>query len=149
MRGIIRGFGAGLAGTVVLSLAMLCKMNAGVLPKFNIIPAIAHIFGADPVYGWLGNFAIGVLIWGGLFSLVYDRLPPVGGPGRGLIFGIGAWVAMMVIFMPVAGYGFLALGLGAATAVNLVLALLILHMVYGFVMGSVYAMPEVLEALRA
>jgi len=146
---LLRGFGAGWVATVVLSLAMLCKSKAGVLPKFNAIPAIAHILGAPVVYGWLGHFAIGVVLWGGLFALIADRLPPVGGAGKGLIFGVFAWVAMMVIFMPVAGYGFLGLALGPPAAVNLALALLILHLVYGFVLGAVYALDEVFEAIRA
>lgn len=145
---IIRGFGAGFVATVVLSLLLLCKTNANVLSDFQTIPAIAGIFGAPVIYGWIGHFAIGTILWGGLFGLLHDRMPPIGGAGNGIAFGIGAWVLMMVVFMPVAGFDFLALNLGPSTAVNMVLALLILHLIYGFVLGAVYDAPEVIDALR-
>ena len=54
---------------------------------------------------------------------------------RGAIFAVGAWLAMMVIVMPLAGNGLFGLGLGGiATPV----AALVLHVVFGLVLGAVY-----------
>jgi hypothetical protein len=145
---IIRGFGAGLVASVVLALALICKTQAGVLDKFNTISAIAGIFGSPDPYGWIGFFFVGVILWGGLYALLHGLMPPIGGAGNGIAFGIVTWILMMVVFMPLAGFGFLALELGPSTAVPLVLALLILHLIYGFVLGAVYDAPNVIEAIR-
>jgi hypothetical protein len=145
---IIRGFGAGFVATVVLSLLFLCKSHAGVLSDFDMIPAIAKIFGAPEPYGWIGHFAVGVFLWGGLFGLLHERLPPIGGAGNGIAFGIAIWVLTMVIFTPVAGFGFLFLALGPSMAVPMAMAYLILFLIYGFVLGAVYDAPAIIDALR-
>lgn len=131
---MIRGFGAGFAATVVLSLLMLLKAYVGVLPQFNAIAMIADVLNGPMLIGWIGHFVIGTAVWGGLFGLTSHRLPRIGGPGQGLIFGVGAWLAMMVVFMPVAGAGFFALGLGTPVAV----ATLGLHLVYGLILGAAF-----------
>ena len=54
---------------------------------------------------------------------------------KGLILGLIAWLAMMIIFMPLAGLGFFAMQIGPAAAV----ATLVLRLIYGGVLGAVYA----------
>ena len=55
---------------------------------------------------------------------------------RGTIFGVGAWLAMMIVMMPMAGAGLFGLGLGMMTPV----ATLVLHVVYGLVLGGIYGL---------
>jgi hypothetical protein len=54
---------------------------------------------------------------------------------KGLIFGAAAWLAMMIIFMPLAGHGLFGLSLGPPATV----ATLVLHLIYGAVLGVAYA----------
>jgi len=62
-----------------------------------------------------------------------DKLP---GPvwARGMLFSVGAWLLMMVVVMPMAGAGFFAAGIGPAAAI----VTLVLHLIFGAVLGGVF-----------
>jgi hypothetical protein len=53
---------------------------------------------------------------------------------RGAIFATGAWLIMMVVLMPMAGAGLFGMHLGLMAPV----ATLMLHWIYGAVLGGVY-----------
>jgi hypothetical protein len=46
---------------------------------------------------------IGAVIWGGAFALLEPRLPGGDFWVKGVVFGVGAWLIMMVAMMPMAG----------------------------------------------
>lgn len=131
---------AGFTATVVISLLMLAKSALGLAPDLNPIKDIVAVVDsftgmalpADT--GWLGHFVIGGVVWGVLYAWLEPSLPgePV---AKGLVFAVGAWVAMMIVFMPLAGQGFFGVNDGPIAAI----ATLALHLVYGAVLGVVYA----------
>lgn len=137
-----RGMGAGLGATIVLSICMLIKGAAGIVPQANPIEALTKVstiwFGAplDPWVGWVEHFFIGTVLWGIAFALIEPALP---GPGwlRGIIFATGAWFIMMVTLLPAAGAGFFGAGLGWGAP----LSALILHWIWGFSLGVIYELP--------
>lgn len=51
-----------------------------------------------------------------------------------MVFGVGAWLLMMVALMPMAGAGLFGLGLGIMAPVMT----LVLHMIFGAVLGWTY-----------
>ena len=129
-----KGIVAGFVATVVLSAMMLMKHSMGLMPELDPIAMITAIAGASsPAVGWIGHFAIGSIFWGVGFAIVSPYLP---GPSwsRGVIFAAGAWVMMMTVVMPMAGYGLFGFGLGTMTPV----ATLVLHAIFGLVLGGVY-----------
>ncbi|MEO6783472.1 MAG: DUF6789 family protein [Bradyrhizobium sp.] len=131
-----KGVLAGFVATIVLSAIMLMKQAMGVMPQLNPIEMITTMAGAStPLVGWIGHFVIGAILWGVIYAWLDPRLP---GPHwiRGMIFATGAWFIMMVIMMPMAGAGFFGanLGLGMKAPV----ATLMLHWIYGAVLGGVY-----------
>ena len=130
--GVIAGFFA----TIALSALMIGKQLMGIMPQLNPITMMSKMMGATtPLIGWMDHFLIGTIFWGVLFSLLQSKLP---GPYwlRGAIFATGAWLISMVMVMPMAGGGLfgIALGLGVMASV----AALILHWIYGAVLGGVY-----------
>ncbi|WP_018719138.1 DUF6789 family protein [Arhodomonas aquaeolei] len=135
-----RGLGAGLLATIALSVLMVLKAAMGMMPAMNAIKmltAMSHqIIGTTPhpLVGWVIHLLIGTVVWGGLFALVHDRLPG-SSVVRGLVFGTAAWLLMMVLIMPMAGAGLFGLGIGIGAPV----ATLVLHWVYGGVLGYAYA----------
>jgi len=139
MNRILAGFAAGLAATVVLSILMILKSAAGMLPQMNAIGMLTQMgqnylaLPANPAVGWVAHAIIGVIAWGGLFALLADKLP---GPmwARGMLFSVGAWLLMMIVVMPMAGAGFFAAGIGPAAAI----ATLVLHLIFGAVLGGVF-----------
>ena len=138
-RDIRNGMLASLVGTIVLSAIMVMKQMAGMVPQMNPIAdlvGIAHsLLGvpAVPLVGWVLHFAIGVFVWGILFAVLHPTIP---GSNliKGLIFGIGAWLLMMCIFLPMAGQGFFGTSVGMIIPVMA----LLLHLVYGAVLGITF-----------
>ena len=134
------GLIAGFTATVVLSILMIAKSSAGLMPQLDPIADIAHLARLPEGtvqalwFGWIGHFALGTIIWGTIYAAMHADLPglPV---VRGLIFGVLVWLAMMIVFMPMAGHGLFALSLGPMAMV----ATLVLHLVYGAVLGMTYA----------
>lgn len=135
-----QGLVSGFVATTVLSMLMVMKGMMGVMPNMNPIADIVHVldmftgmtFGMS--MGWIGHFFIGTVIWGILFTLVQDKIQG-SGIKKGLFFGAIAWLAMMLIFMPLAGQGLF----GMREGVMAMMATFILHMVYGAVLGGVFA----------
>jgi hypothetical protein len=132
---------AGFIATIVLSAFMLAKASMGLMPDMNAIKMLTNMAHgmigtpASPVVGWIIHFLIGTILWGVLFGLLAEILPGRHYAARGMVFSIGAWVLMMVLVMPLAGAGLFAakLGLGAP------IATLVLHLIYGAVLGGVYS----------
>lgn len=133
------GFASGLIATLVLSVFMIAKTMIGMMPAFNAIRDNAHlvsIFTAlppSPVLGWVTHFAIGTILWGATYTWLRPKLPS-SGILAGMAFGVIAWFAMMIIFMPVVGHGLFGLKIGFPVAV----ATLILHLIYGAALGLTY-----------
>jgi hypothetical protein len=131
-----RGIIAGFVATVVLSAMMLMKQSMGLMPELNPIAMITAMAGmGSPVIGWTGHFIIGSILWGIGFAILSPYLP---GPYwlRGTIFGVGAWLMMMIAVMPMAGAGLFGVGLGMMAPV----ATLVLHVVFGLVLGGVFGL---------
>jgi len=131
---MVKGVIAGLAATVVLSAIMVMKQMMGLMPELNAIAMMTKMAGAGtPLVGWVMHFVIGSVAWGLLFTLLHDKLP--GGPVlSGILFAIGAWVLMMVMVMPMAGAGLFGLGIGMMAPVMT----LILHVIFGAILGAVF-----------
>ena len=99
------GLTAGFAASAALGALMVIKAQLGLLPELNPIGDIVAI--ADrytglqfpPSLGWVVHFFIGTVVWGILYTWIKKILP---GPAvvKGLIFGLLAWLAMMIVFMP-------------------------------------------------
>lgn len=84
------------------------------------------------------NLAVGLVL-----ALVYARVvePMLSGPGwrRGVMFSIVPWLLSIIVFLPAAGGGLLGIDIGAGPLP--VIGNLLLHLVYGAVLGTVYAQP--------
>ncbi|MDT8320782.1 MAG: hypothetical protein RQ826_09695 [Xanthomonadales bacterium] len=141
MNRYVSGLLASFIATVALSVLMLIKSAAGMLPAVNAIAMLAKLgnqylgLPATPVSGWILHFLIGTVLWGLLFAATRPMLPGGGDVSKGIVFSVIAWVLMMLIPMPLAGAGWFGLNIGIAAPV----ATLVLHIIFGAVLGGVYA----------
>ena len=142
--GLLSGFIATFAMTVVLAAAFGLASIAGDPAGGGLARwfwALAH----NPVTQQTANLvvlAIALNLMRGLvLAIVYARYvePAFTGPGwsKGVAFALVPWVLSLIFFLPLMGGGFLGLGIGAGPLP--VLGNLILHLVYGAVLGGVYA----------
>jgi hypothetical protein len=144
---LLAGFVASVAMVIAFAVAFVAALLLGRLP----VPILADWFrgltnnrlidAAGPsLYAATALFFVGGLIWALLFALVFEtRLR--GAPWeRGVRFALIPWAVSLVVLMPLVGGGLLGMGLGAGPLP--ILGNLILHVVYGAVLGSVWGSAE-------
>ncbi|WP_299436680.1 DUF6789 family protein [uncultured Rhodospira sp.] len=140
MTHIGRGLVAGIVATLALSILMMIKAMAGLLPAVNAIELLTRIgyswvgLPASPIVGWLMHIMVGVVAWGGLFALLQPYLPGAADWARGMVFSVAGWLLMMLVVMPMAGTGLFGLSIGIAPAI----ATLVLHLIFGAILGGVF-----------
>lgn len=130
-----RGLLYGLLATLAMTALMLLGMGTGFSPIPRPIPValvawVAHGALPRPLLmgvGMLAHFAYGGIA-GAVFAAVLGRR---GTLWAGLAFGVLLWLGMGLLFLPLLHWGrfgsYVAPGIGAAT--------LVLHLIYGGVLG--------------
>jgi len=136
MNTYLTGIVAGLIATVVLSALMLLKGMMGVMPDLDVIAMIAGMMGAGALMGWIAHFMIGAI-----YGLVFAQVAGLGVMGgtvaRGVGLGVVGWLVMMIVLMPMTGGG--VLGLAMPSGMMVPVATLMLHVVFGAVLGFSFA----------
>jgi hypothetical protein len=130
-----KGIIAGFIATVIISVIFATFNAIGVLPELDIVHLIDQLGSVQRGAAWVDHFIVGALLWGPIFT-AFDSMMLQGWPRwqKGLIFGVIAWVAMMLIFMPTIGGGLFGVKLGLVAPIGM----LGLHLVYGLVLGVVF-----------
>lgn len=133
---IAKGFGAGLVATVVLSILMVMKQMMGIMPELDLPKMIAGMMGApdSPLIGWAVHFMIGVLGYGVAIAFIAKSVHGRSLVASGMLIGLVGWLIMMVMLMPMAGAGFFGMKMGVMAPIMT----LILHLVFGAVLGWTY-----------
>lgn len=129
----IAGIISGLIATVVLSVLMLLK---GKMPDLDVIAMIAGMMGAGALLGWIAHFMIGAV-----YGLVFATVSRPGTTGsivmQGIGLGIVGWLVMMIVLMPMTGGGLF--GLAMPSGMMVPVATLMLHVIFGAVLGFSFA----------
>lgn len=134
MRKLSRGMAAGLVATLVLSALMIVNAVFGLLPQVDVIGLLAEATTASRAFGWVVHLVIGIVVWGGPFARLYAYIPGSNPVRKGVVFATAGWLVMMLVVLPLAGVGLFGLGVGAVLPVMT----LLLHWVYGAVLGAAY-----------
>src|SRR5882672_4184971 len=145
MSNTAKGMIAGLIATLVLSVLMLLNGSLDLVPTINVIQLLMSLGTLSAPSAWMDHFIVGVVVWGLLFA-VYDGAATWPAHWlKGMIFGVFAWLIMMIAFMPLAGAGFF----GAKIGITAPVGLLIVHLIYGVVLGATYGLLGVLVPVKA
>jgi hypothetical protein len=146
---LARALLAGFVGTTIAgAVALLAYVVASVLG-----PVTSGVFGTWLVAltrnsataavqdalakALLVHLSVG-MIWALVYVLMFEQRLPGPGWQRGALFALGPWILSLVVFLPLVGGGFLGLAIGAGPLP--IIGNLILHMVYGVVLGEMYAL---------
>lgn len=138
---IIKGIIAGFIGTMVLTGLMILKKNMGIMPALDPVHMMstmaAEKMGTEVnlMIGWIMHFFIGSVAWGGAFAILNGVLPGRSQVMKGITLGVGAWFLMMIGPMPMSGAGLFGLSMGIMAPVMT----LMLHIIFGAVMGLVFS----------
>ncbi|MGI8643737.1 MAG: DUF6789 family protein [Thermomicrobiales bacterium] len=144
--GVLSGFIATFAMTVVLALAYAFASAVGsrdgsTVERWfwalanNTVTDEMGVAGSSVILAITLNLAMGLAL-----ALVYARLvePAVGGRGwrKGMLFSLIPWIFSIVAFLPIMGGGWFGMDIEAGPLP--ILGNLVLHLVYGAILGSVY-----------
>ncbi|MFN3353112.1 MAG: DUF6789 family protein [Brevundimonas sp.] len=127
---------SGLAGAIAVAVLEVANVILGpwAVPFPRMIAAMLQVPDMT-VVGWVGHFVVGALVLGPIFGMLCPRLPTDTPETKGILFAVGAFLVMMLTVAPLSGVGML----GARAGLGGVLWMLGGHIVFGIVMGNVYA----------
>lgn len=117
-----------------MSIPMVIGMATGVAPMPEPIPRalVIVVFGAGLSPPLLMLLAAGShLAYGGVWGGVLARLTSPATVWKGLGLGVFLWLVMQVAVLPVLGWGLF----GTAITPKIAVATLVLHLIYGGVLG--------------
>jgi hypothetical protein len=134
MRHELKGIIAGFVATALISAIFLLLDTAEILMDLDIVTLIDRLGSVGRGAAWVDHFIVGALLWGPVFAGIDGMTEERPRWQKGLVFGAGAWVMMMLIFMPVVGAGLFGWQLGPQEAIGM----LIMHLIYGAVLGLVF-----------
>jgi hypothetical protein len=137
MSDLIKGTVAGAAATMVVSLVMLVLGATGFEPQLEPTRLVLILLDAPPsqyALGWGLHILIGSVALGGLFAYVEPRLGADTHTKSGVLYGVVAWLVVMLVIMPAAGLGYF----GFQLSVLAPLVMLGMQVLYGSVLGWAY-----------
>ena len=137
MSDVIKGTVAGAAATMVVSLVMLVLGATGFEPQLEPTRLVLTLLDAPPsqyALGWGLHIIIGSVALGGLFAYVEPRLGADTHTKSGVLYGVIAWLVVMLVIMPAAGLGYF----GFQLSVLAPLVMLGMQVLYGCVLGWAY-----------
>jgi uncharacterized membrane protein YagU involved in acid resistance len=135
MMNVGRSIVAGAAGTAVMTMLMLAAPMMG-MPAMPIGQTLGSFLRIGTALGWVMHGVIG-LVLAAIYAAVFaGRLP---GPpaGRGAAYGFLVFLMAQVLVMPMMGAGVFSGG-----DIATIMGSLMGHLVYGAVVGAVYAARE-------
>ena len=123
---------AGAVGTAAMTMLMLVAPLMG-MPKMAIGEMLGSFLGIGTAAGWVLHLVIG-LILATTYAIVFaSRLP--GSPVvRGAIYGVGVFLMAQLVVTPMMGGGLFSGG-----NVLMIVGSLMGHLVYGGLVGGLYA----------
>lgn len=136
MHKVPAGLIAAFIATIVLSVLMILKGKLGLLPDMNVIRMLASQMGGNPIMGWIAHFTIGTVFYGLIYALLFSGQTWGNHLLRATVMATLGWVVMMLAVMPLMGAGLF--GLGLPSGIKIPVATLVLHLIFGAVLGAVY-----------
>ncbi len=128
------GFGWGVIATVGMSIPMIIGTASGVAPMPEPIPKaiVTTVLGKELPISLIIFLAAGShLAYGGIWAALLIQVTDRVTIWKGLGLGVFLWLLMQVVVLPLIGWGLF----GAAITPKIAAATLILHLIYGALVG--------------
>lgn len=137
MNKYLAGIIAGFLATVVMSLLLMLKSVMGIMPDLDIIAMLSSMMNDSRALAWIAHIMVGSIGYGIAMAILAGTDRSKNFTMIGLGIGTVGWLMMMVIIMPMMGNGLF--GLSMPSGVMVPIATLVLHLIFGGVLGTAYA----------
>lgn len=137
MNKYLAGIIAGFLATMVMSLLLMLKSVMGIMPDLDIIAMLSSMMNDSRALAWIAHIMVGSIGYGIAMAILTGTDRSKNFMMIGLGIGTVGWLMMMVIIMPMMGNGLF--GLSMPSGVMVPIATLILHLIFGGVLGKAYA----------
>jgi hypothetical protein len=140
----VKGILAAIVATAVLAALMWANQSMQWVPGLDLVSSFMRLAGStEMMTGWIVFGVVLALIGGLVFSLLDAHLDRPEGYEefvRGALFGVGAFLLVGILVMPMSGADAFAMKYGWGGPIYLA----IVFLVYGAVMGGIYGLmrPE-------
>ena len=135
MSRVQKGLVAGLAATIAVSIIELVNVTVGHWAvSFPQLLSVMLQAPENSAFGWVAHFVAGALVLGPLFAVLYPRLPTDTPESKGILFAVGAFIAMSLTVAPLGGVGMFFMRAGFGTLAWMIAS----HALFGIVLGNVY-----------
>jgi hypothetical protein len=134
---MVLGFAVAFVGALIMSrlpVPVVADWFRGLTRNQLIDAAAPNLYAATAV------FFLGGMAWALLYALLFDRRLPGTPVARGVTFALLPCLVSLLVVMPLVGGGLLGLGLGAGPLP--ILGNIVLHGIYGAVLGTLWASAE-------
>lgn len=129
---LARGALWGVIATIAMSILMIVGMATGAAPMPEPIPkALVEIVVSGPMPLVLGLAVISHLAYGGFWGAALTQVTQRVTLWKGLGLGLFLWLVMQTAVLPLLGWGLF----GTAVTPAIAVATLVLHLIYGGVLG--------------
>jgi hypothetical protein len=127
MINIGKGIIAGLLASAAASGAILLGSLTGVLPAADPVRALSGVMLSPPGLSWVTHFGVGTFLWGPILAVLSPILPS---PFwfKGLVFGVLAWLLMILVTWAT----------DPTSPPQTGLEPILLHLLFGAVVGWIY-----------
>jgi len=131
---IVRALLAGAIATVAMTgmAYFVAPMMLG--HPMDIAEMLAGFLGVNWTTGMLMHLTNGIIVFPAIYLILANRLLPGVPWFKGVLLGLGLWLVLEAVMLPMMGAGFFNASEGGPKAV---MAALIAHLIYGVVLGSV------------
>jgi len=139
----LKAGGVGLVTAILTAVLMLMAIKQGISP----LPEPLGLAFAEAILGTTLPKPVGFIFhaaWVILWTLVYVRLSPAIRFSHALYLAAALWASALVIFMPIAGWGFL----GLAVTPKLIVAAIIPHLLFAVFIWTGSKLVGLAEATR-
>lgn len=128
------GFVWGVIATVAMSIPMVIGVATGIAPMPRPIPeaVVSLVIGGAPQPVRMVLAVITHLLYGGVFGAIFASVVDPVSVLKGLGLGVLLWAAMGIAVLPLLGWG----PFGTAVTPRVAVATLVLHLIYGTVLGA-------------
>lgn len=139
MNDLSKGMLAGMSATLltgILDQMLHGASGLGGVDVFSLTMIVSQpmLGAATNAPAWLTCAAIGALVYGSAFALLFTRLPGQAAVWRGMVFASMVWLGLMLVIMPATGAGVFGVNIGYSTP----WLTLGTHLFFGIALGALY-----------